>query len=73
MKPEFATLYTPFEKDLNTQMPWDVYPRPQFKRQSFINLNGKWNLEIIRKNQSVFTILKIKFFIMHRHKSYREF
>ena len=54
MKTELATLYTPFEKDLNTQKPWDVYPRPQFKRQSFINLNGKWDLEILRKAQSVF-------------------
>ena len=54
MKTELATLYTPFEKDLDTQKPWDVYPRPQFKRQSFINLNGKWNLEILRKAQSVF-------------------
>ena len=54
MKPEFANLYTPFEKDLNPDKPWDVYPRPQFKRPSFINLNGKWNLEIIRREKSVF-------------------
>lgn len=54
MKTEFATLYTPFEKDLNCDKPWDIYPRPQFKRQSFINLNGKWNLEILRKADSVF-------------------
>lgn len=55
MKPEFATLYTPFEKDLNPNKPWDVYPRPQFKRQSFINLNGKWDLEIKRKGDTAFT------------------
>ncbi len=55
MKTDFAVLYTPFEKFLNTEKPWDVYPRPQFKRQSFINLNGKWNLEIVRKNTSVFS------------------
>ena len=54
MKTDFATLYTPFEKDLNRDKPWDVYPCPQLKRESFINLNGKWDLEIIRKNQSVF-------------------
>lgn len=54
MKPEFSTLYTPFEKNLNPDKPWDVYPRPQLKRPSFINLNGKWNLEIIRKTESVF-------------------
>lgn len=55
MKTDFAVLYTPFEKFLNTEKPWDVYPRPQFKRQSYINLNGKWNLEIVRKNTSVFS------------------
>ena len=55
MKTDFAVLYTPFEKFLNAEKPWDVYPRPQFKRQSFINLNGKWNLEIVRKNTSVFS------------------
>ena len=54
MKIELATLYTPFEKDLNPKKPWDVYPRPQFKRPSFINLNGKWNLEILRKEKIVF-------------------
>ena len=25
------------------EIPWDVYPRPQFKRESFINLNGVWD------------------------------
>lgn len=55
MKAEFETLYTPFEADLNHDKPWDVYPRPQFKRPSFINLNGKWNLEIIRREKSVFS------------------
>ncbi|MBO5089811.1 MAG: glycoside hydrolase family 2 [Clostridia bacterium] len=54
MKTEFATLYTPFENNLNCDKPWDVYPRPQLKRESFINLNGKWNLEIIRKGVSSF-------------------
>ncbi|MBR5223720.1 MAG: glycoside hydrolase family 2 [Clostridia bacterium] len=53
MKQKFATLYTPFEKDLNIDMPWAEYPRPQFMRDSFINLNGRWNLEINRKNKIV--------------------
>jgi len=26
-------------------IPWDVYPRPQLKRDSFINLNGIWEFE----------------------------
>ena len=41
MKQKFATLYTPFEKDLNIDMPWAEYPRPQLMRDSFINLNGR--------------------------------
>ena len=53
MNQKFTTLYTPFEKDLNREKPWDEYPRPQFVRDSFINLNGRWNLEINRKNKIV--------------------
>ena len=53
MKQKFATLYTPFEKDLNIDMPWAEYPRPQLMRDSFLNLNGRWNLEINRKNKIV--------------------
>ena len=25
--------------------PWQVYPRPQLKRESYVNLNGLWDLE----------------------------
>ena len=27
------------------EMPWQVYPRPQMRRNSYVNLNGKWLLE----------------------------
>ena len=27
-------------------IPWDVYPRPQMKRNSFLNLNGEWDFEV---------------------------
>lgn len=27
-------------------IPWDIYPRPQMKRKSFLNLNGKWDFEV---------------------------
>ena len=30
----------------NRNCPWPEYPRPQFKRDSFFNLNGKWNLAV---------------------------
>ena len=37
-------LYTP-EGETLTGTPWEVYPRPQLKRDSYINLNGTWELE----------------------------
>jgi len=39
MDQSFAELYTPEGKTLSG-IPWDVYPRPQMRRDSFINLNG---------------------------------
>ena len=26
--------------------PWEVYPRPQMKRDSFLNLNGIWDFSV---------------------------
>ena len=37
-------LYTPEGESL-TGSPWQVYPRPQLKRNSYVNLNGIWELE----------------------------
>ena len=34
-------LYTPQGENL-TGTPWQVYPRPQLKRDSYVNLNGDW-------------------------------
>ncbi|MBO5868230.1 MAG: glycoside hydrolase family 2 [Oscillospiraceae bacterium] len=36
-------LYTTAGENLNTA-PWQVYPRPQMRRDSFLNLNGTWEL-----------------------------
>ena len=30
----------------HTGTPWDVYPRPQMKRNSFLNLNGEWDFGV---------------------------
>ncbi|MBQ1187259.1 MAG: MFS transporter [Clostridia bacterium] len=49
-KPRFERLNTPFE-DEKAEMPWGEYPRPNLKRDSFICLNGKWNLKILRNNK----------------------
>ena len=36
-------LTTPFESNMDADIPWNVYPRPQLKRDSFICLNGPWD------------------------------
>ncbi|MBQ3009035.1 MAG: glycoside hydrolase family 2 [Oscillospiraceae bacterium] len=41
-------LTTPFEKD--TQYSWNEYPRPQFKRDSYISLRGQWQLSVVKDN-----------------------
>ena len=28
--------------------PWDIYPRPQMRRGSYVNLNGQWEFEVTR-------------------------
>ena len=39
-------LYTTRGEQL-TGTPWKVYPRPQMKRDSYINLNGEWDFGIL--------------------------
>ncbi len=34
--------------------PWDVYPRPQMRRASFLNLNGMWELSVAGQDSSFF-------------------
>lgn len=36
---------TVWGENLNKIRPLPEYPRPQFKRDSYINLNGEWELE----------------------------
>ena len=45
MKTEFARLYTPESENI-ADIPWNVYPRPQMKRDSFLCLNGEWDISI---------------------------
>ena len=42
-------LYTPEGEVLQGQ-PWSVYPRPQMKRNSYINLNGTWDFAVTEKH-----------------------
>ena len=38
-------LYTP-EGETLTGTPWDIYPRPQLKRDCYVNLNGDWEFGV---------------------------
>lgn len=51
-------LKTPFESD--TSSSWDVYPRPNFKRESYLCLNGEWNLSVSNKDGKRTELGKIK-------------
>ncbi len=44
MAKKYKTLTTPYAEGLGA-IPWDVYPRPQLKRNSFVNLNGYWDFK----------------------------
>jgi len=41
-------LYTP-EGETLQGTPWQVYPRPQLKRNSYVNLNGIWDFAVSQK------------------------
>lgn len=43
-------LTTPFEEQM-PNIPWQEYPRPMLKRESYLNLNGIWSLEIRNKEK----------------------
>ena len=45
MENNFAELYTAEGENL-PETPWNVYPRPQMRRDSFLCLNGEWKLFI---------------------------
>ncbi len=42
---KYETLKTPYANDFDKKNPLPEYPRPQFKRDSFISLNGEWDFE----------------------------
>ena len=41
----FVDLYTAQGAALSG-IPWDCYPRPQLRRDSFFNLNGTWDFTV---------------------------
>jgi hypothetical protein len=46
-------LLTPWGENLS-DTPWQVYPRPQLKRDSYVNLNGKWDFAVSENRPAVF-------------------
>ncbi|MBQ3791731.1 MAG: glycoside hydrolase family 2, partial [Clostridia bacterium] len=52
------TLTTPYGEKIG-EIPWNEYPRPQMKRDSFLCLNGRWDLVVEgpEKNEDLGTIL----------------
>ncbi len=49
-KPRLQNLTTPFEEDMG-DTPWQEYPRPGMKRDSYLCLNGDWSLSVIRAGE----------------------
>ena len=40
----------------NRETPWTVYPRPQMRRDSYLNLNGCWELSVNYENQGLIRV-----------------
>ena len=55
MAMQTVDLYTPSGERLaadHDRMPWDVYPRPQLRRDSYLCLNGWWDFTITADGES---------------------
>ena len=46
MKEIYESLTTPYAENMDRQVPWNYYPRPSLKRDSFLCLNGEWDFAI---------------------------
>ena len=49
MAKKFQKLTTPYEEKMDKSCPWNEYPRPQLKRNSFFCLNGEWDFAITKE------------------------
>lgn len=54
-KQRLIHLYTE-EGEKLSKTPWDEYPRPQLRRDSFISLNGEWRLKINGGNEETVNV-----------------
>ena len=46
-------IYTPWGENLDKENILKEYPRPQYQRDSYLNLNGKWKYALREKNQNL--------------------
>ena len=56
MKPDLVQLYTPSGERLTAdpeRVPWDAYPRPCLRRDSFLNLNGWWEFTVTDDGEAI--------------------
>lgn len=51
VKKNFEKLTTAYEKRMDKSCPWNEYPRPQLKRDSFFCLNGEWDFAITKEGR----------------------
>lgn len=54
-KPQPISLHTKWMKDVNPECPLPEYPRPQLKRDAWLNLNGLWDYAIVPRAQESVT------------------
>ena len=57
--PKQAPLMTKWAKDVDPKNPWPDYPRPQFVRRDWLNLNGIWEYQPGAENDAVPTGTKL--------------
>ena len=48
-KTKNPTLTTPYSENMDKSCPWNEYPRPQLKRDSFFCLNGLWDFAVTKE------------------------
>lgn len=46
-------IMTTWGEKINPSEVWQEYPRPQFERQEWVNLNGLWDYALLNKNSSM--------------------
>jgi len=51
-EPAGDKIKTPWTEKVSPENVWKEYPRPQFERREWKNLNGLWEYSVIKKNQT---------------------